>query len=1064
MPLDEDDHLPEQDGDGAAPPERWSRWKISLLVVLGALLFAAALGWLNREKVADSVIAGQLADLGIPATYTIREISGGRQVLENVVVGDPARPDLTVERVEVRTVLRFGLPQFASVTLVRPRLYGSLRNGRLSFGSLDPLIYTDSKEPFELPDLDLAIRDGRGLVESDYGRLGIKTQGAGGLRGGYSGILAVAAPSLAHNGCVASEASLYGKVSVKSAIPRFEGPLRIGEIACGTQQLKLGKSAAQLMLVADPRFDGGEARLALAAGPLEQGANRVGSLAGTGRLSYRRNALVAEYKFAGKGLSAPQARLATLVLEGRARAGGGLARIDLEGSLKGEELAIGGALDAALASAAKAGQDTLVQPVVNQIRTSLSRERQGSTLLGSFVLRLKEGGASLVVPNAALRGGSGETLVSVSRLQIAMKDNSSPLVSGNFATGGSGLPKLAGRMEGGGGARLAMNIRMPEYRAGKTSIALPRLLLVQQPGGALGFAGEALVSGAIPGGRIEALRIPLEGNWSDRAGLSVWRQCVELRFARLELAGLGLERNRLPVCPPRGGAIVRGGDGGVRLVAGLPGLDLSGRLGASPVRISTGPAALAYPGKLTLRDVTVALGAPGNVSDFRIGRLDGQLGASLSGHFADARMLLAAVPLDLFDAAGAWRFGDGVLALGEASFRLEDREQVDRFQPLVARDAALVLADGAISAEARLREPQSMREIVRTVLRHDLGTATGSAELVADGVRFDRQVQPDTLTYLALGVIANAQGELRGAGRIDWNEREITSNGRVTTDALDFAAAFGPVEGLSGTVEFTDLLGLVTAPDQRLRIAAINPGIEVNDGLLTFQLEPDHLLRVHGAKWPFMGGTLTLEPVTMRLGSDETRRYDLVLEGLDAGRFLERIEMENLSATGSFAGTIPIVFDENGGRIEGGSLTSLPPGGNVSYVGELSYEDLGTMGNFAFGALRSLDFKHMRIDLDGSLEGEIFTRVTIDGLGQGKLARRNFLTKQIARLPIRFYVNVRAPFLRLVTSLRSLYDPAYLRNPETLGMLDLPVPPGTVVDPETPAGKSIQPPVSEKMQ
>ncbi|MDG2002703.1 MAG: hypothetical protein P8J20_05165, partial [Novosphingobium sp.] len=63
--------------------------------------------------------------------------------------------------------------------------------------------------------------------------------------------------------------------------------------------------------------------------------------------------------------------------------------------------------------------------------------------------------------------------------------------------------------------------------------------------------------------------------------------------------------------------------------------------------------------------------------------------------------------------------------------------------------------------------------------------------------------------------------------RIDWNEEAITSSGQATTDSLDFAAAFGPVDGLSGTVVFTDLLGLVTAPNQQLNIAAINPGIEV---------------------------------------------------------------------------------------------------------------------------------------------------------------------------------------------------------------------------------------------
>jgi len=128
------------------------------------------------------------------------------------------------------------------------------------------------------------------------------------------------------------------------------------------------------------------------------------------------------------------------------------------------------------------------------------------------------------------------------------------------------------------------------------------------------------------------------------------------------------------------------------------------------------------------------------------------------------------------------------------------------------------------------------------------------------------------------------------------------------------------------------------------------------------------------------------------------------------------------------------VFDEQGGRIEGGQLRSRTPGGNVAYVGQLSYKDLSAMANFAFDALKSIDYREMRIDLDGSLAGEIVTRVSFDGLSQGRQARSNFVTRQVAKLPLKFNVNIRAPFFQLVTSLRSIYDPAYVRDPRTLGM------------------------------
>jgi hypothetical protein len=180
---------------------------------------------------------------------------------------------------------------------------------------------------------------------------------------------------------------------------------------------------------------------------------------------------------------------------------------------------------------------------------------------------------------------------------------------------------------------------------------------------------------------------------------------------------------------------------------------------------------------------------------------------------------------------------------------------------------------------------------------------------------------------------------------------------------------------------------------------------------------------------------------------------------LDAAKFVARVEMGNVNATGIFDGVLPLVFDENGGRIDGGMLASRPPGGNVSYVGALTYKDLSAMANFAFDALRSIDYRQMRIGMDGPLEGEIVTRVSFDGIRQGTTARRNFITNQIAKLPIKFNVNLRAPFFKLVSSFKSLYDPTYVLDPRTLGLMGADGKPLPAV-PRPPALPPVQPPVS----
>ena len=119
-----------------------------LLVCLLVLLAALALAWWQRENIADDLIGDALRDAGVSASYTVERISPELQVLRDISIGDPARPDFTARRIEIATIVRFGLPKLREVRVMGARLYGSYRGGALSFGELDPLIFTDSGEPF----------------------------------------------------------------------------------------------------------------------------------------------------------------------------------------------------------------------------------------------------------------------------------------------------------------------------------------------------------------------------------------------------------------------------------------------------------------------------------------------------------------------------------------------------------------------------------------------------------------------------------------------------------------------------------------------------------------------------------------------------------------------------------------------------------------------------------------------------------------------------------------------------------------------------------------------------
>ena len=1046
-----EDHPAEADA-----PQRRRVWPYAFAGLALLLSAALAIAWLTRERIADNIIAGQIARLGLPARYEIESIGTDAQVLRNLVIGDPARPDLTIERVTVAITPRWGIPALGRITLEKPRLYGRLRDGRISFGSLDPLIYTGSKEPFRLPDLDLALRDGRARISSDWGDIGLKLEGEGRLRGGFSGLIAAVMPQGRFGACMLTKASVYGKLSIASEKPRFAGPVRLGELACPMEAMRLGESALAIDATFDQALDGAEGKAVLTSGPFGFGAITLTRAGGETRFVWRKEAFTAQYDLKARQFASAGLALGELAAKGALRSQQNFVRLETEGDLAARDLRTGPGFSDMLAALERSGAGSLAAPIAAQLRIALAREVPGSRLASSYLLRSTEGRFSLVVPQAQLRGGSGQSLLALSRLSLSDDNNGASRLTANFTTGGRGLPQIAGRMERSPSGGIAMRLVMAEYAAGTARLALPRLTLVQAEGGALGFSGSVRLSGPLPGGAARNLEVPLEGNWSPSAGFAMGRKCTPLRFDSLSFADLTLSGRTVTLCPQPGGAIVRSGAGGLRIAAGAPSLDLAGRLGTTPIRIASGPVGFAVPGTLAARSLDIALGPADSPSRFRVSNLSARIGKDISGTFAGSDVMLATVPLDLRDAGGNWRFADNQLSISDAAFRLEDRELDDRFQPMIAREGTLVLEGNRITADALMREPKSDREIVRTAIRHDLSSGTGSADLAVEGIVLDGRLQPDQISRLALGVIANAEGTVRGTGRIDWNDGGVRSTGAFTTDKFDFAAAFGPVQGVSGTVNFTDLLSLITAPDQRLKIASINPGIEVNDGELTFAIRPGNVLEIDGARWPFLDGRLTLEPTRMVLGEAGTRRFTLRIDGLDAAKFVARVEMGNVNATGTFDGVLPLVFDENGGRIDGGVLTSRPPGGNVSYVGALTYKDLSAMANFAFDALRSIDYRAMRIDMAGPLEGEIVTRVSFDGIRQGANARRNFITNQIAKLPIKFNVNLRAPFFKLVSSFKSLYDPEYVLDPRTLGLMGADGKPL----PATGAPPPVQPPVT----
>ncbi|MEO0871792.1 MAG: YdbH domain-containing protein, partial [Pseudomonadota bacterium] len=912
-----------------------------------------------------------------------------------------------------------------------PRIFATYRDGELSLGALDALLFAESDTPSSgLPTIDLAIIDGGALIETDIGDIGVFIEGEGPLDDGFSGNLALVAPGLGVEDCRAANVTAYGEFSTTGGAPRFKGPLRLRDAACGGADLASADIAADVS--ADAAFTKVSGDLNLASSSWAYAQNTAQDAKGSARFSVSQDALTVSHDFTFGRVETDLASISALRADGTLRSGKGFAQITWGAEVTGEGVDLASNVETTVAEARDASAGTLAEGLLAKLERNLQGTVRGASLTADVTWRMEGEAQGLVIPEARLLSGAGESVVALSRLAWgAGSADEAPRLAGNFLTGGTGLPEITGRIDQDETGAIALRLSMAEYSEGNDRLAIPGLQARQTTNGSWLFSGKVAASGAIPGGAITSLEVPLTGAYSSGSGLRLGSRCTDMRFASVVYYDLALEEQALRVCPVGRRAMLIY-DGALEIDAQVDGIALTGELGGNDLRLNAARVMLGYPGGFELADLSAVIGEPDNAVHLTSAALSGSFDDGLNGTFENASAKLDAVPLDLSEMAGRWAYVDEALRVSQVALTLTElRDERARFEPLIARDASLALTGSDIAAQGTLRHPQSDARIADLTIRHDLSTAEGNALIDVPDVTFGDALSPEDLTYLAKGVIAFTEGSVKGSGEIAWTGDTIMSSGAFRTEGLNLAAAFGPVNGLKGEIRFSDLINLTTEPSQVITVASINPGIEALGGTVQFSLTDGQIVQVEDARWPFMGGELVMRPTTLRYGTDEEQEYTFVVTDLDAAKFIAQMELTNISATGTFSGTVPIIFNANGdGRIEGGLLRSQAPGGNVSYIGELTYEDLGAVSNFAFQSLKSLDYKAMRVELDGSLAGEIITRFQIDGVSQGEDASRNFITRRLSKLPIRFNINVRSEnFYKLATMVRTFWDPEALPDP-----------------------------------
>ena len=325
--------------------------------------------------------------------------------------------------------------------------------------------------------------------------------------------------------------------------------------------------------------------------------------------------------------------------------------------------------------------------------------------------------------------------------------------------------------------------------------------------------------------------------------------------------------------------------------------------------------------------------------------------------------------------------GIGGLGMTFEADSIADSSAEARFAPLTLK-GRLTETDAQryrLSAQAGWPEaPDSL------VLEADLmpGDARGSGELRLGPFEFAPDgLQPSHLSPLA-ELLKGVTGRSQSRASFSWSEEGMIGAGNLGLENMSFTAQGTEVKGLDLDLVLTDLAALESAPDQRLTIAALNPGLPVSNLEVIFRLLPGDLpvMQIDDGRFTVLGGDFGLEPTVLNPGLE---RHDLTFDirNLALDSLFESLELDGVSGEGTLDGRIPIRLEGSSFAIADGQLKAIGPG-RLRIESEEAEELIGQRDDKVdsmLDALRDFRYEEFTITLDKTSDQDLLMTLSVLG-------------------------------------------------------------------------------------
>jgi len=291
------------------------------------------------------------------------------------------------------------------------------------------------------------------------------------------------------------------------------------------------------------------------------------------------------------------------------------------------------------------------------------------------------------------------------------------------------------------------------------------------------------------------------------------------------------------------------------------------------------------------------------------------------------------------------------------------------------------VAAGTVALDVRASDKTGAL-IVDFAGRHRLGPGEGEGDLTLHPVRFATEggLQPATLFPITKRHLAATDGLVRATGTVNWSPEDV--GGEIEIIIEDFATVAGEVgiEGVQGVILLDDVWPPSTPPEQVIAVGAVTAGLPLTNGAIIGRLE-NGLPVIRETQWKWAGGTVSSSPIRVTKEGD-IEDFTLTLDNIDFGALLELTpEAENIEATGTLSGRIPMGFRDGAFQVVKGRLTTTGPG-TLRYTPEALSEDFVEtnpgLGLF-LQAVENFAYEQIVIELDGKTGDEVDIALHIDG-------------------------------------------------------------------------------------